>query len=91
MWKVSEKYPVTQCFRKTHLSVFIHDCMCLNVVITKYIYLIGPQPGPPSYLAASNAPPPYLAASNAPPPYPGPPALPLGFVDPNWPVKILYS
>ena len=28
-----EKYPVTQCFRKTHLSVFMHDCMCLNVVI----------------------------------------------------------
>ena len=34
---------------------------------------LGPQAGPP----------PYPAASIAPPPYPGPPAPPLGFVDPN--------
>ena len=40
----------------------------------------GHQPGPP----------PYPADSNAPPPYPGPPALSLGFIDPNWSVKIFY-
>ena len=34
-------------------------------------------------LGRTEGPPPYPAGSIAPPPYPGPPAPPLGFVDPN--------
>ena len=44
---------------------------------------VAPYPAPTPAFGPTAGPPPYPADSNAPPPYPGPPALSLGFVDPN--------
>ena len=44
---------------------------------------VAPYPAPTPVLGPTAGPPHYLAGSIAPPPYPGPPAPPLGFVDPN--------
>ena len=63
-----------------HAATFGHQP---QTTVSSQTQAVALNPAPTPALGPQAGPPPYPAASIAPPPYPGPPAPPLGFVDPN--------